>query len=193
MPYHRLSSLGGSVISGIIAVFTSRYSQLRYTFLVPTSPQVCGLSFLASVQSIGPGSHPKAGTPSPWQKAQARLRHLCSFSSYGRSKVAEQGCADHPASAFFQHCLCYPPLSIDLKSPGTPHPHPDLSYEPSPIYPAGYLLWDVPQAHCTYQNQICHLSPNNPFPSSPSQFHCRPGHPCQTAGGHGRHIPHAHY
>lgn len=86
LPYHWLSSLGGSVISGIIAVFTSRYSQLRYTFLVPTSPQVCGLSFLTSVQSIGPGSHPKAGTPSPRQKAQARLRHLCSFSSYGSSK-----------------------------------------------------------------------------------------------------------
>lgn len=63
--------------------------------------------------------------------------------------------------------------------------------DPSPIYPAGCLPWDIAQTHHTHQvqNQVCYLSPKLSLSSIPISVSLPACYPGQTPGAHARHLP----
>lgn len=139
------------MISGILAVFTARYSQPRDAFLVPTSIEAHGLSFLAAVQSTGPGSHPKG-----WcRPALGRGLRPASVTS---AHLAPVGAARCRAGVCAPSRCCLLPALPQLTSfiyrsqisQDPPTPAHCTSSEPSPQILAGYPLSGVPQAHWTH-------------------------------------------
>lgn len=127
------------------ATFTPRLRQPRDAFLAPTSPQAHGVLPLAPG---GRSLRPASGTPAGFMLVGAAGRdeailYTLQLPSTGPVSIALLYTAD--------------PKSLRTYSPIPPN----LSSEPSPIYPAGYLLWDVPTGLLhQVQNQIYHLSPN---------------------------------
>lgn len=189
------------MISGILAVFVSRYSQLRDAFLVPTSPEAHGLSFLAAVQSIGPRPHPKGSCP----RALGRRLGPASGTS---AHLAPGGAARYRARACSPSRCCLLPALSQLTSfvyrsqisqdPPLPRhcavsmfllsPVPKFQLDTSPGMSHRPIVFTKSKIRSiTFPQIIPFLHPH--LSSTASLV----THASQTAGGRGRHIHHAHY